>query len=223
MIEPRMPLEPRARQGGGGFGPISSPIASPGTGVGSFGGPAPIASPGMGTGTMGGNPPVRTPIGTPERPRDGIPSFKEGTDRVEKTGPALLHKDEAVLKKTDADKLRKAKGQNMTKNKAMEAVSKALGGKEKTPKKEVKEIHIKKSANGGHIIRHEHEHPDSHPDETHTTKSDDELAQHVMQTMGTPNPGEQEADAGQSGIPTGAAPAGPDAGPMPPSPVGGGV
>jgi hypothetical protein len=65
----------------------------------------------------------------------------------------------------------------MAKSDMKDAVSEALGGKkEKAPKKEVKSLHITKSANGGHIIRHEHTHPEHHPDETHTTKGDDQLS-----------------------------------------------
>jgi hypothetical protein len=100
------------------------------------------------------------------------------------------------------------------------AVEGSLAGhKEEKPKKEIHEMHIKKSHNGGHIIRHEHTRPEHHPDETHTTKTDDELANHVMQNMGTPNPGEAEADAGQGGAPD--ASGAPPAGGMPgvPSPV----
>jgi hypothetical protein len=135
------------------------------------------------------------------KPQPKTPSYKDGTDYVPKTGKALLHKGEAVLNKDDASKHREAKG--MT---AKYDVADELGGKKETkPKKEIKHMHIKHAANGGHIIKHEHTHPEHHPDEEHTTKTDDELASHVLQNMGTPNPGEAEADAGQSGIP-GAAP-----------------
>ena len=136
------------------------------------------------------------------------PSYEKGTDYVPKTGPAVLHKGEAVLNKEDAEKHREAK--NM---KNAYDVSDELGGKkEEKPKKEIKHMHIKKASNGGHIIRHEHTHPEHHPDEEHTTKTDDELADHVLQNMGTPNPGEAEADAGQSGVPGEAAGAAPQAG-----------
>ena len=114
------------------------------------------------------------------------------------------------------------------KTSAHEAAKATLGGaSEAKPKKEVKEIHIKKSANGGHIVKHVHTHPEHHPDEEHTTKTDDELSDHVAQTMGSPNPGEAEADAGTpdagaAGAAAGAPPAGaaaPQAGPAPAAPI----
>ena len=156
------------------------------------------------------NPKPKTPAKATPKAAKNIPSYEKGTDRVPKTGPAILHKDEAVLPKDEAQKHREAK----TMAKSTYDVADELGGKkESKPKKEIKHMHIKKASNGGHIIRHEHTHPDHHPDEEHTTKTDDELASHVLQNMGTQNPGEAEADAGQSGIPGAAqAPAAPAAG-----------
>jgi hypothetical protein len=116
----------------------------------------------------------------------------------------------------------------MAKSDMKDAVSEALGGKkEKAPKKEVKSLHITKSANGGHIIRHEHTHPEHHPDETHTTKGDDQLAQHVMANMGQPNPGEAAPDptadptAAAAAMAGGGAPAAGGAAPMPGASAGG--
>jgi hypothetical protein len=115
------------------------------------------------------------------------------------------------------------------KNSAHEAAKETLGGaSEAKPAKKVKEIHVKHAANGGHIIKHVHTHPDHHPDEEHTTKGDDELADHVTSAMGQPNPGEAEADAGTPDAGAGAAasagapPAGaaaPQAGPAPAAPI----
>lgn len=98
-----------------------------------------------------------------------------------------------------------------------------LGSSHDKPKKEIKEIRVRKSHNGGHVITHEHHHPEHHPNETHTTKGDDALAEHMLQHAGTPNPGEQEAD------PTGGAAAGADPNAAPaqmtaaPSPAGSGA
>ena len=111
------------------------------------------------------------------------------------------------------------------KSSAMDSVKEELGGKKETPpKKEVKHMHITKAANGGHVITHTHTHPEHHPDETHTTKTDDELMDHVAQNMGTPNPGEAEADpaGGAAAAGAGALPAGgaaPQAGPAPAAPI----
>jgi hypothetical protein len=87
----------------------------------------------------------------------------------------------------------------------MNELKHSLSGEHEKPKKVVHKMHIEKAKSGGHIITHEHTHPAHHPDEKHVTKGDDELASHVLQNMGTPNPGEAEADAGQSGIPAGGA------------------
>ena len=160
-----------------------------------------------------------TPVKAPSAATPGkMPKFHKGTDYVPKTGPAILKKGEAVLNNKDAAKHREAKMSKGT----LASVSDELSGKAAKPKKEIKSMHIKKAANGGHIIRHEHTHPEHHPDEEHTTKTDDQLASHVLQNMGTPNPGEADADAGQSGVPAaGAAPAGgaPAAGTPAPAPA----
>lgn len=108
----------------------------------------------------------------------------------------------------------------MATSSVMDELKHSLGGEHK-PKKEIHKMTIEKAKTGGHIITHEHTHPSHHPDEKHVTKGDDELSQHVMANMGTPNPGEASADAGQSGAPDPSAAAGPtaSAGPVPPSPV----
>ena len=204
----RQPLEPSTSNTITPVGP-ARPIAPPisGGNLGGMRSPRPIGTPGMGG------------------PRQ-MPVFHKGTDNVSSTGPALLEKGEAVLNKHDAAQMRKGKG--MEKNKSMESATHALSGgkKEEKPKKEVSEMHIKRAANGGHIIKHKHSAPEHHPDEEHTTKGDDELAQHVMQHMGDQNPGEADADAGNSGIPpqagASAAPpaAAPAAAPMAGAPAG---
>jgi hypothetical protein len=92
------------------------------------------------------------------------------------------------------------------------AGSKAAG-KSKGPAKEISHMTVKKAANGGHIMTHHHTHPEHHPDETHTTKGDDQMVGHMMDNMGTPNAGEDPnaAAAPQAGAPPmaggGAAPA----------------
>jgi hypothetical protein len=100
------------------------------------------------------------------------------------------------------------------------------GGSEhgEKPKKEIDHIKSYKSDTKGDVIHeHHHKHPEHHPVEKHTTRGDDEMAAHMMQNMGTPNPGEAEADAGTpdaapaaspdasapQGAPAVAAPAGP--------------
>lgn len=73
----------------------------------------------------------------------------------------------------------------------------ALGGKEKAPKKEIDHIVTRKAHSGGYVHEHHHKSPMHHPMETHVTPNQDAMAEHMMQSLGTPNPGEPEADAGQ--------------------------
>lgn len=87
------------------------------------------------------------------------------------------------------------------------AVGHALGASDEKPKKEISHIVTRKSGtNGDHIHEHHHTHPEHHPKEEHTTRGDDEMAEHMMANMGTPNPGEAAADAGTPDA--GASPAG---------------
>lgn len=78
----------------------------------------------------------------------------------------------------------------------------AMGGSEK-PKhpKVLKEIRTRKGHKGGYIHEHHHEHPAEHPMEEHVSPDQDAMVSHMLEHMGEPNPGEAEADAGQSGIP----------------------
>ena len=142
------------------------------------------------------------------------PSYKDGIDKVPKTGPAILHKGERVLNKEDAAVSRGEKGNNMHESMAM--VKGALGGheakSEPKSKKELKEIRVRKAKNHGHIIEHHHTNPVDHPLEEHTTNGDDELASHMMQHMGTENPGESEAPSQSMAAAPAAAPAPPMAG-----------
>jgi hypothetical protein len=91
-------------------------------------------------------------------------------------------------------------------DKTFDAARTALGGGDEKPKKEISHIVTRKATSGGHIHEHHHTHPEHHPKEEHTTRGDDEMAEHMMANMGTPNPGEAEADAGTPDA--GAAPAG---------------
>lgn len=139
----------------------------------------------------------KTPKANPVKPTGKMPSYKDGTSRVPKTGPAKLHKDEMVLPKETADKVRAG-------------ASSELSGDSK-PAKEISHIITKKGMKNGKkvtIHTHVHTHPIHHPDETHVTEGNDQMADHMMEHMGEPNPGEAEANAGQSGIE-----AGPSAGP----------
>lgn len=66
------------------------------------------------------------------------------------------------------------------------------------PKKEVKEMRIRKGASGGHIINHAHTHF-SHPDEEHVTSTNKELMAHVMEHMANPEKEEESEGANDGG------------------------
>lgn len=102
-------------------------------------------------------------------------SFKHGTDYVPRTGTYKLHEGEAV----------KTKKENMA-----DWTKGISGGSEKKPKKEIKEIRIKKSHDGKHVIIHQHHHPEHHEDETHVASDMSELHKHMDDHAGTPNEGE---------------------------------
>lgn len=80
--------------------------------------------------------------------------------------------------------------------------AKGMAGPGKGPKKEVTSIHTKKGASGGYIHTHHHANPDKHPSEDHVSPNQDAMVAHMMSNLGSQNPGEADADAGQSGIPT---------------------
>jgi hypothetical protein len=74
-----------------------------------------------------------------------------------------------------------------------------LAGHAEVPKKEIHHISTRK-AGKGYIHEHHHTHPEHHPMTEHTSADQDGMVEHMMQNMGQANPGEAEADAGQSGI-----------------------
>ena len=103
----------------------------------------------------------------------------------------------------------------MAENKHYDVSSELGGKKEEKPKKEIEHIKTKKAKSGGYVHTHVHTHPEHHPDETHVSATQDDMANHMMQSLGEPNPGEAEADAGQSGVPSAAAAPGASAGAPP--------
>ncbi len=133
-------------------------------------------------------------------------SFKKGTSHVPKTGIYKLHEGEAVI----------PKDKNMDNMKSK--MTEALGGTDKKPKKEIKEMVHRKTTNGKHVIVHKHHHPEHHPDEEHAMENMAEVHQHMEDHAGTPNDGEGAESAPPAGAaqmtaaPSAAAPA---AGPTP--------
>ena len=151
-----------------------------------------------------GNKSTPAPKATPAKPTGPMPKYHKGTDYVPKTGPAVLKKGEAVLNPKEAAEHRANKGTDM---KHMDSVASELGGKSDKPKKEIKEVRTRKGKSGGYIHEHHHTAPEHHPMEEHTSSDQDGMMAHMMEHMGTPNPGEAEADAGQGGAPAAGAPA----------------
>ena len=112
--------------------------------------------------------------------------FKKGTNYVPHTGVALLHKGEAVIPAKE--------------NKMDSTYDMVKGmGKDKPPKKEIKEMVHTKSHNGKHIVTHKHHSPSHHPDETHVMNDMAELHDHMENHAGTPNDGEAAPAAGADG------------------------
>lgn len=111
-----------------------------------------------------------------------LKGYKKGTDNVPKTGPAILHKGEAVLKKSDAEQYRKVLGLSKMAGKDAEA----------KPSKKVKEVRIRKGSEGGYIVENHHENPMEHPMTEHPYENQDAMLDHVMEHMGEPNDGEEE-------------------------------
>jgi len=135
----------------------------------------------------------RIPDSDLEKMTKPLGSYKHGTPSVPKTGVYKLHEGEAVIPKEKNP---------MNAADAMRAIH---GGK--TPKKAVKEMHIKATDNGKHIVTHKHHHPEHHPDETHAMGDTDELAQHVADNAPQMAPQAPAADPAMGG----GAPAGPAA------------
>jgi hypothetical protein len=114
-------------------------------------------------------------------------SYKDGGE-VKKTGLAMVHKGERVL----------TAQQHGNMNHAFDLAGSVLAQQSPEPdmpKKEVREMRIRKGASGGHIINHSHVSM-IHPDEEHVTKTMKELHDHLDQHMDEENesPGVQAAE-----------------------------
>lgn len=116
-----------------------------------------------------------------------LPQYHKGTTHVDKTGPAILEKGEAVIPKHE--------------NPMADKTYDKLPGMADKPKKMIDHIKIRKAKGAHSVVEHHHTRPEHHPAESHVMQNMDQLHDHMEEHMGTPNPGEAEADAGQSGIP----------------------
>ena len=121
-----------------------------------------------------------------------LPSHHIGTPYVDHTGPAMLEKGEAVIPK-----------EKNPMHHMMEHLKSELGTPaDKVPAKKLKHI-VTRKAGEGHVHEHHYTHPDHHAPTEHATHGTDGMINHMMEHMSEPNPGEQEANDGQSGIPAG--------------------
>ena len=113
---------------------------------------------------------------------------------VPKSGTYLMQKGEHVLTPEKKHMM----------HHALSLAETALGHSEdkepEMPKKEIKEMRIRRGASGGHVVIHVNNAPHLHPDEEHVTGSTDGLVDHVMEHMTDPDEGEEEAEMGQHGM-----------------------
>lgn len=82
------------------------------------------------------------------------------------------------------------------------------------PKKAIKEIHSRPTADGKTIHEHHHHHPEHHPMEEHVTDgTPDAMAQHLAANpMTATPPAMPDAGAAPDGAPSGPSPTGPPSG-----------
>lgn len=74
-------------------------------------------------------------------------------------------------------------------------VAEHMSGDEHKPAKVLDHIKSYKGDKHGKVVHeHHHTHPDHHPMEKHSTQGDDEMAEHMMANLGTPNPGEGQGE-----------------------------
>ena len=144
------------------------------------------------SGKYGDKPGEMTPAKMNEK-YSGLPKMHSG-GTVPKTGPYIMKAGEKVLTPEQHGHLKAAMGL------AHSVLSHDPDEQDKEPKKVVKEMRIRRSSNGGHIVTHVHTHFE-HPDEEHVTGGADHLLNHVMNHMTDPNEGEEEAEAGNAQLP----------------------
>ena len=96
----------------------------------------------------------------------GLKSYKTGTSFVPKTGPAILHKGEAVIPKEK---------NFMNAADAMAGIT----GKKSVPEKKIHKITTHKTDDGKMIHTHQHHHPEHHPNETHVSNNIGEAQAHM--------------------------------------------
>ncbi len=112
-----------------------------------------------------------------------LPSHHSGTPYVDHTGPAMLEKGEAVIRKED-NPMHKM-------NLAAELGTPA----DKIPSKKLKHI-VTRKAGKGHIHEHHYTAPEHHKATEHATQGNAAMVQHMMDNMAHPEPDADDAAAG---------------------------
>lgn len=149
--------------------------------------PAPKSAPKTDSGHRYGDRPGEKRIDVTEAMKP-LGSFKKGTPYVPKTGVYKLHEGEKVVPK-----------EKNTMN-AADAMA-GITGKSKPPKK-IKTIEHKKTDDGKTVHTHRHHYPEHHPEETHVSNDDKEMAAHMaehMPNMTAQPPAMPAPDAGAEG------------------------
>jgi hypothetical protein len=123
------------------------------------------------------------PVPAPMKPLSGV--MHEG-GIIPKTGAYLMKKGEHVLTPEKKHMMQHAMSLAST------ALSHPDMDKEPPmPKKEIKDMHMRRGANGGFIVKHIHTSM-AHPDEEHVHPDMDALHDHMEEHWGEPNQGEGE-------------------------------
>lgn len=127
----------------------------------------------------------RIDVSSMTKPLAGMASYAKGTTKVKKTGPAILHKGEAVVPAHENP-------MNKDKDKDMYGMVKDMAGKDAKPKKEIRKIHTSKTHDNKFLHVHEHHNSAAHPDEQHVSNDVKEMQEHMAanepQMTASPSP-----------------------------------
>jgi hypothetical protein len=105
---------------------------------------------------------------------DGMPSYKDGVAVVPKTGPAMLHKNEAVVPAKD--------------NPMSGTFDLVKGKRQRKAKKELEHMRVRKAKSGGMIVEHHYTNSGDHKMEEHVMKDLGALHSHMDEHYGEPKP-----------------------------------
>lgn len=118
----------------------------------------------------------------------GLMGYKRGTAYVPKTGPAILHKGEAVI---PANKNSMGLAESALAHNDREAPA-------KPEKKKVKSVHVRKAHKGGFIAETHFTNSLAHPMQEHALSTMDALKEHMQESLGGGSEGGAEQASGSS-------------------------